>query len=307
MNKTTSSPILHMLRRIVEDRGIRALPDRDLLQMFSDRQDQSAFEVMLRRHGPMFLSVCRAVLGTDASAEDAFQATFIVLVRKASSIRNRASLASWLHGVAYRTALKARVQTATRQKYEARTPEIQPSADDSLTWREVRQVLHEELNKLPKRYREPLVLFHLEGVTQQAAASQLGVAKSTLRERLDRGRMLLRQGLISRGMGASVILAATAWPYATASASVPGLLMHSTAKAARTITMGGAVGTVVSDRVAALAGGVGNAMLVTKGKLIAAATLLVLVSFGATAKLAQIPAAEPRAKLHAARQMAPKQ
>lgn len=181
MTKTTSSPVLQMIRRMVEDRGVRALPDRDLLRMFSDRQDHSAFEALLRRHGPMVLSVCRGVLG-DASAEDAFQATFIVLVRKASSIRTRASLASWLHGVAYRTALKARAQTATRQKYEAHRSERQSSAEDSLSWREVRQVLHEELNKLPERYRAPLVLFHLEGVTQQAAAAQLGVNPELVRK-----------------------------------------------------------------------------------------------------------------------------
>src|SRR5262249_9477272 len=161
------------------DRRVRELPDDQLLHRFHAQQDQVAFHALLRRHGPMVLDVCRAVLGTEADAEDAFQATFLVLTRKAGSVRKAASLGSWLHGVAYRTALKARAQSATRHKHEAHAPIRQASEPDNLSWRDVRRVLHEELNKLSERYRVPLVLCYLEGKTQEQAAAELGLAKST--------------------------------------------------------------------------------------------------------------------------------
>jgi RNA polymerase sigma factor (sigma-70 family) len=189
--KATASPILQLIRRTVEAAHVRELPDQALVQRFCAQQDQPAFHALLRRHGPMVLDVCRGVLGNEADAEDSFQATFLGLARKAGSIRKTASLASWLHGVAYRTALKVRAQSAARQKREARVPPPQPAKADDLTWREVRQVLHEEISGLPERFREPLVLCYLEGATQEAAAVQLNLAKSTLRERLERGRALL--------------------------------------------------------------------------------------------------------------------
>src|SRR5262249_4196706 len=120
MPKAVSSPILQLIRRVVEDQSVRQLSDHHLLEQFRDQQDEAAFGTLLRRHGPMVLDVCRSILGNEADAEDAFQATFLILARKAPSIRKVASAGSWLHGVAYRTALKARVQSATRQKNEAR-------------------------------------------------------------------------------------------------------------------------------------------------------------------------------------------
>src|SRR5262249_37192893 len=152
------------------------------------------------------------VLGNEADAEDAFQATFLILARKAGSIRKTAALANWLHGVAYRTALKARAQSAARQKHEARAPARQPAEPDDLSWREVRQAVHEEVNRLPERYRAPLVLCYLEGLTQEAAAVRLKLAKSTLRERLERGRALLRTRLLRRGLGPAAVLVTAVWP-----------------------------------------------------------------------------------------------
>src|SRR4029434_8486304 len=105
-----------------EDPQVRELPDRDLLQRFHSQQDQAAFHTLLRRHGPMVLDVCRGVLGDGPDAEDAFQATFLVLAQKAGSIRKGASLGSWLHGVAHRTALKAWARSAARHKHEVRAP-----------------------------------------------------------------------------------------------------------------------------------------------------------------------------------------
>src|SRR5262249_24899202 len=150
------------IRQIVEDQGVRDASDRDLLQRFSEQRDVAAFHALLRRHGAMVFDVCRGVVGNEANAEDAFQATFLILARKAASIRKGASLGSWLHSVAYRTALEARAQEATRKKSEAHAPARHMSEPDDLTWREVRGVLHEELNKLPERYRVALVMYYLE-------------------------------------------------------------------------------------------------------------------------------------------------
>jgi len=152
----------------------------------------------------MVLGLCRRVLRHDQDAEDAFQATFIILARKAASIRKTASVSSWLHGVAHRTALKARA----REMNEARTPGRPASDPDDLAWQEVRQVLHEELSGLAERYRAPLVACYLEGKTQDEAAAQFGMAKSTLKERPERGRSLLRTRLVRRGFGPAALLAA---------------------------------------------------------------------------------------------------
>src|SRR5262249_44471250 len=127
MAKVATSPILQLIRRVVEDRRICELSDRDLLQQFHAQHDQAAFATLLRRHGPVVLDVCRGVLGDGPDAEDAFQATFLILAQKAGSIRKGASLGSWLHGVAHRTALKARVRSAMRHKYETRAPQRQSS------------------------------------------------------------------------------------------------------------------------------------------------------------------------------------
>jgi RNA polymerase sigma factor (sigma-70 family) len=279
--KGPSSPILHLIRRAVGDRGLRDLPDQELLQQFHGQGDQAAFHALLSRHGPMVLDVCRSVLGNDADTEDAFQATFLVLARKAGSIRTTVSVGSWLHGVARRTALKARSQSATRRKHEARAPVRHASEADDLSWREVRQVLHEELNGLSECYRAPLVLCYLEGATQEATALQLGLPRGTLRERLERGRGLLRTRLVRRGLGPAALLAAAAWPTANASAGTPPSLTASTIKAASLFAAGQAVTGAVSAKVAALSEGVMKAMFLSKLKIATALVVAVcLLSFG---------------------------
>jgi cytochrome c peroxidase len=266
------------MRRFVEDESVRQLSDQHLLQQFTDQRDEAAFGALLRRHGPMVLDVCRGVFGNEADAEDAFQVTFLVLARKAASIRKSASVGSWLHGVAYRTALKARAQSAARQKNECRAGARTISGPDDLTWREMQEILHAELTGLAERYRVPLVICYLQGKTQDEAAAQLGVAKSTLKERLERGRSLLRSRLMRRGLGSATVLLVTAWPAATASASLPAVLASSTIKAACLYAAGQAAARgLVSGNVAALTEGVLRSMLVTKTKL-AAAALLVLGS-----------------------------
>src|SRR4051812_16338092 len=175
MARTASGPILQFIRRIRVDRRLRTASDQELLQCFLGERDEAAFEEILHRHGPMVLDVCRGILANEADAEDAFQATFLVLARKASSIRKAATLASWLHGVAYRTALKARAKSAQRRSHEARLPVPEVPDPDGLLWTEVRCVLHEELGHLSGRYREPLVICCLQGKTQDEAAALLGL------------------------------------------------------------------------------------------------------------------------------------
>src|SRR5262245_46580124 len=215
LTKPTTPPILQGLRRLVEDSSHHGVPDHILLHRLVAQQDATAFDLVLRRHGPMVLGVCRSVLRNEADAEDAFQASFLVFARKAMSIRQATSLASWLHGVAYRTALKARAELAKRRKHEARVPP--PSSAEStgdLPWREVKHILHAELNGLPAKYRGPMVLCYLQGKTQDEAAADLGLAKGTLKGRLERGRAMLRKRLVRRGLGAAGMLIASAWPAA---------------------------------------------------------------------------------------------
>jgi RNA polymerase sigma factor (sigma-70 family) len=289
--KAAASPILQLIRRVVEDPQVRDLSDRDLLQRFRSQHDEVAFHALLGRHGAMVVDVCRGVLGDGPDADDAFQATFLVLAQKAGSIRKGASLGSWLHGVARRTALKARAQSAARQKHEARAPQRPAAEVDNLSWREVRRVLHEELGGLPERYREPLVICYLEGATQQRAAARLGLAERTLRERLERGRELLRLRLVRRGLGPVAVLAVAAWPAAAVSAPVPAALVHSTVKAATQIAAGQAAAAVVSANVAALTEGVLKTMFLSKLKVAAAGMVLAALVVGGvlTAGLSAVP------------------
>jgi RNA polymerase sigma factor (sigma-70 family) len=191
--------------------------------------------------------------------EDSFQATFLILARKASAVRKAVSLASWLHGVASRTAWKARTGFARRRKHESRAPaEGAVQAADDLTWREVRQVLHEELSGLAERYRAPLVLCYLEGKTQAEACVQLGLPKGTLKGRLERGRALLRTRLVRRGLGPAAVLVVSGWP-AAATADVSSSLVIPTVRAA---TRGAG-----PARVVALADGMIQGMIAGKLKL----------------------------------------
>jgi RNA polymerase sigma factor (sigma-70 family) len=152
--KAATSPILQTIRRLIENDREKTLSDQQLLSQFRLHRDEAAFHTLLRRYGSMVLDVCRNVLGNEADAEDAFQATFLIFAQKAGAIRNQKSVGSWLYGVAYRTALKARTGSARREKHEARAtrPSTSAAADD-LTWREVQQVLLEELNKVADCYQ----------------------------------------------------------------------------------------------------------------------------------------------------------
>jgi RNA polymerase sigma factor (sigma-70 family) len=277
MTKPGASPILHLIHRVAEDERLKDLPDQELLGRFSSGRDPAAFSVLVRRHGPMVLDVCRNMLGNEEDAEDAFQATFLILAQRAGAIRKKSAVGSWLHGVAYRTALKARAEFARRQKHEARGQgQTTAVPSDDLSWREVRQVLHAELDRLSECCRAPLVLCYLEGKTQDEAALLLGVSRATVKKRLESGRALLRQRLVRRGLGPATVLAVAAWPAAAVSAPVSASLMNVVVRAATGVAAGGAAGSVVSARVAALTEGVMRGMF--PGKLtIASAVVAVLV------------------------------
>jgi RNA polymerase sigma factor (sigma-70 family) len=192
--------VLQHIRKMVKHTGAPP-PDTDLLQRFVRQRDEEAFAALVKRHGPVVLGVCRRVLHQAQDAEDVFQATFLVLARKAGSIRRRESVGSWLHGIAYRLACKARADAARRRRLEPRAGEMttyDPLA--TLTGRELGQALDEELHRLPERYRAPLVLCCLQGWTQDEAARELGWSKGTLRRRLTRGRVLLMARLSGRGL-----------------------------------------------------------------------------------------------------------
>lgn len=219
--------ICHLRRSALRSDGA-ALSDAQLLQAFLSRREEAAFEALLGRHGPMVLGTCRRVLGHEADAEDAFQATFVAFVRKAPMLRLRAGLGQWLYGVAYRIALKARAQSARRRAAEARLREVpRPAAPKEPAWHEVLPLVDEELKRLPARYRQAVVLCDLEGRTRREAARMAGLAEGTLSGRLTLARRTLARRLARRG----VTLSAAAMVQHTASASVPTSLAVSTRKA----------------------------------------------------------------------------
>jgi serpin B len=273
------SVVLRYLRRVPGPAGAGDPTDGSLLTRFADRRDEAAFELLLLRHGPMVWNVCRRVLGSAGDADDAFQATFLVLVRKAGSIAKRDSVASWLHGVARRIALDARAAAARRRAHERRgaaMPTEGLPADAARA--EVRRVLDEELSRLPEKYRAPLVLCYLEGRTNDEAAGQLGCSRGTIAGRLARARDLLRGRLARRGLALTAAAVATALAEA-APAPLPAGLLTTTLKAAAAYT---AATAVASPTAVALAEGALRAMFLSKLKVAAAvAAAVVLLGAGA--------------------------
>jgi RNA polymerase sigma factor (sigma-70 family) len=174
-------------------------PDEELLERFVQRHDEQAFAALVRRHGGMVLGVCRRVLENPQDAEDAFQATFVVLARKARTLTRPKLLASWLYGVAYRTARKARAQAARRSFHE-RQAGLQAKKEDAPLpeeGREIQALVQTEIQHLPAKYRMPLLLCYLQGLTNEQAARKLGWPGGSMSYRLARGREMLRDRLRS--------------------------------------------------------------------------------------------------------------
>ncbi len=201
--------------------GADELTDEVLLERYTSRREEAAFAVLVRRYSPLVLSVCRRVLHHEQDAEDAFQAVFCVLARKAGSIRRRAALGAWLHAVAYRIARKARAQRGRRPVPASDLPDI-PAAEGSpeWAWKELRPVLDAEVNRLPKKCRQAFVLCYLEGLTNEQAAAQLGCPLGTVLSGLSRARELLRARLTRRGLTLSAGLLAAALGHHAAATAV---------------------------------------------------------------------------------------
>jgi RNA polymerase sigma factor (sigma-70 family) len=279
--------------------------DRQLLELFLAQREESAFVAVLKRHGPMVLQVCRRILGNPHDAEDVFQATFLLLARKAGAIRKPESLASWLHGVAHRLALQANAQATRRLAYERRAAQIRtPSRDE--TCQELQGTLDEALQQVPEKYRVPLLLRYLEGKTQAEVARQLGCPLGTVRSRLARGRIRLKKVLERKGVRLTASMVTAALAASNASATVPALLVLATARAGVGYVAGKAAVTLISARAAALLEEGLKAMLAVKLK---SATVVLLavgtLSLGAGAVATHVVTSMPRRIAQAGSQAAP--
>ncbi len=215
------------LTRVFQEGTLAGASDRLLLDQFLNRRDDAAFESLLRRHGPLVLNICRKLLRDDHEVEDAFQATFLVLVRKAGSLRFEESLAPWISTVAYRVAARAREQRIRQNARERAGELVDVPAPGGSNVDEMSRIVHEELGCLPERLRAPLVCCYLEGMTHEAAAAQLGCPVGTVRSRLARARDRLQKRLIRRGVspadGTSAMLLLQ-----SGSRQVPAKLLRST-------------------------------------------------------------------------------
>jgi RNA polymerase sigma factor (sigma-70 family) len=272
--------VLRQLDRIFNRGTVAGLTEGQLLERFVAERDEAAFSALVTRHGPMVLGVCRRVLRSEHDVEDAFQATFLVLVRRANAVQRPDLLGNWLYGVAHRVAVRARANAARRHVHE------QPIAEDVAEAvtppchnenRELRAVLEEELSRLPESLRAPLVLCYLDGLTHDEAARRLRWPVGTVRSRMARAREVLRRRLARRGMVATgailtTLLAAESVPAALLSATIRASLIF----AARQATAAG----LASASATALATGVLHAMTLSKLKFLGAATLASVLAFG---------------------------
>ncbi len=271
--------ILQHFRRVLSTQPADALSDGQLLERFTKHRDASAFEALVQRHGPMVLGVCRRVLADEHDAEDAFQATLLVLVRKAASIRQHESVGSWLYGVAYRIALKARALAARRAWHERQV--LQRSPPDALAevvWHDLRPILDEEVNRLPEKYRAPVVLCHLQGKTNEEAARHLRCPLGTVKIRLARARTLLQTRLTRRGCTLSAAALGGLLEQSAAPAAVPTALAASTVKIATLVATGeAALASGVSGQAALLLEGMVRTLFLAKVKFVAAVILATAV------------------------------
>lgn len=285
--------VLRRIRRLALAPGSVGPQDGELLERFLSQHDEAAFELLVRRHGPMVLGVCRRILRDPHDSDDAFQATFLVLLCKARSLGRRDLLANWLYGVAYRTALKARTAAARRRARErqvAARPAAEPVAEP--LWGDFRAVLDEEVQRLPAKYRLPVVLCCLEEKTLTEAARELGWPAGTVSGRLARARELLRTRLTRRGIALSAGLAGSL--LAEPAAAVPTALVNETMTLAMTLMKPqAAAGAMISTRVADLMKGVLQTMFLTKLKMAAFFVGMVILAGGAGVFLYPQLAAQP--------------
>ena len=276
-------PLVRYIHKLAATSHAKGLTDKDLLARFATQHDEAAFAVLVRRHGAMVHGVCRRILRDWHSAEDALQATFLVLARKARSLHRPEMLGPWLHGVAYRTAMKAKTARARRRKRELRAADrIQVDPAMEASWQELRLVLDAAIARLPTKYREPIVLCYLQGKSQSEAASALGCPRGTVGTRLAWARERLRSELQRNGLMLSAVALATALAAADEAAAGGVIFFDASAfKAIATIGSKSSVSGAISAKAVALSNGVIRAMWITKMK-IAAAVLLGIATTGLT-------------------------
>ena len=293
MSLPRSSAGLRHMQTLFTAGTVGTLSDAELLERYVSRRDEVAFEALVERHGPMVFQVCRSVLSDPHDAQDAFQATFLVLARRAGSIRERGSVASWLFGVAGRVAARARVAAARRRKHESGAAAMASRLDCGLSvpWPDIEQerhevdraaALHEELARLPQKYREPVVLCYLEGRTYQEVADQVAAADRDGESAVVAARGMLRGRLARRGLGLPAGLVTVELGAESAAAAVPPLLVRRTLEAAARVgTRILAAGEVFPPAVE-LANGALRTMNMTRALKVASAVLAVgMIALGA--------------------------
>ncbi len=275
MATSHKSDVIQHLRRTLFLREAAGMTDSQLLEDYLDRRDQAALSALVRRHAPMVWGVCCRLLYNHHDAEDAFQATFLVLVRKAQSIASRGLLANWLYGVAHQTALKARATLAKRKARERQVTDMPETAVTADFLSDLQPLLDAELSHLPDKYRVVIVLCDLEGIPRKEAARQLGLAEGTVASRTARARVMLAKRLARRGVtlsgGALVALLSTK----VAAAAVPTSVVARAIKAASTLAAGQSAAGVISAKVVVLAQGVVRTMLLSKLKTVIIGALMI--------------------------------
>ena len=282
------------IHRLFDDGTLAGLSDAELLKLYVGQRDELAFEALVQRHGPMVISVCRGILIDPNDADDAFQASFLLLARKAASLRISRALGGWLHRVAFRVALQVKSDAARRRDRERRAAELASTEIQSSTPPDdLNTILHEEINRLPERYRQPIVLCHLEKMTYRQAASHLNWTEGSTQGRLRRARDLLKARLIRRGETlACAGLSAPTIPK-TASA-VSTAMLQETVRAAHHFVLG-EIAEAGSASMAArtMVYRALRSMLITKLKIAGAAALGVAVITFVGGSIAAMVAAAP--------------
>ncbi len=281
------------LGRIFRGDTVTGLSEWQLLERYLERRDESAFEALVTRHGPMVLGVCRRMLGGSPEAEDAFQATFLILIRRARDLGPRDAIGPWLYGVATRVAARARAQAARRRQQSAPLAFAVPDRSGSTIDPDLVEVLDLELSRLPGKYRSPLVLCYLEGLTHEEAARDLNWPVGTVKGRLARARELLRSRLSRRGFAPTAgVLGALSSPELITILDRP--LAERIAGASARLAAGQSAAQVVSRSVTSLVEGVLTTMSLTKFKwaaLAAVATGFALTSAAVLGRQAPQPQA----------------
>jgi RNA polymerase sigma factor (sigma-70 family) len=284
------------LGRIFRGETVAGLSEWQLLERYLECRDEAAFEALVTRHGPMVLGVCRRMLADRTDVDDAFQATFLVLVRRARHLGPRDAIGPWLYGVAIRVAIRARSEAARRRRFQPLTAEVAAVAPDRSTdSREIGEILDQELSRLPSKYRHPIVLCYLEGQTHEEAARQLEWPIGTVKGRLARARDLLQSRLVRRGLTPAVGALSLAMS-PDLSAALHRELLDRTVKVSLQFGLGQTTAQIVSASITSLVEGVLTSMLLNTLKWTSVGILVGALALSGVAVMARQDANPAAAK-----------